>query len=80
MAKKNDRVLERDAEGRPIDVTFDGDPALQCPACLSTEVEPWGAIGFLPAGNELVVGDSAFSPVRRMRCRACGGRWIRPGL
>lgn len=74
------RVIERDEQGRPTAVDFSGDPAQQCPACLSDRVEPWGAIGFLPSGNELIVGDTAFSPIRRMRCLDCGARYIRVGV
>lgn len=73
-----DRVLARDDAGRPTEVQFDGDPAAQCPACLSTAVEPWGGIGFLPVGDRIL--DANMAPIRRMRCRSCGGRWVRPGL
>lgn len=76
--KSPQTVHARDEEGRPVDVSFSGDPALQCPACLGTEVEPWGAIGFLPTGDR--IADANLSPIRRMRCRSCRARWVRPGL
>ena len=68
-------VHKRDERGRPTDVTFTGNPAVQCPACLSTEVEPFGAIHFVFVGD----GDDQ-APVRRMRCRFCRARWWRPGV
>lgn len=76
--RKRERVLERDEQGRPTDVLFDGDPALQCPACLSSEVEVTGGIGFLPVGDR--VDDANMSPIRKMRCRSCAATWMRPGL
>jgi hypothetical protein len=78
--KKPDRVQARDEQGRPTDVIFDGNPALQCPACLSTNVGPRGAVGFVPAGNELLLGSDAFAPIRKMHCADCGGSWMRPGV
>ena len=78
MPRKTERVLERDDRGRPTEVLFGGDPATTCPACLSTEVETWGGVGFLPAGDRIL--DANMSPIRRMRCRSCGGRSTRPGL
>jgi hypothetical protein len=74
--KPKQRVHATDGQGRPTDVTFTGDSALQCPACLSDQVESIGAVGFVPVGDSL----NPDAPVRRMRCRACGGRWWRPGL
>lgn len=71
-------VVERDEHGRPIDVRFGGDPATQCPACLSHDVEPTGAIGFLPVGDRVL--DASMSPIRKMRCRSCRATWMRPGV
>lgn len=76
--RKRERVLARDEQGRPVDVLFEGDPGGQCPACLSREVEPIGAIGFVPAGDRS--DEAGMSPIRKMRCRDCGGTWMRPGL
>lgn len=70
------RVHQRDDQGRPTDVTFSGDPATQCPGCLSREVEPLRAVGFASAGDTL---ESDPVPHRRMRCAACGARWWRAG-
>jgi hypothetical protein len=69
-------VHAHDEQGRPRDVTFRGNPALQCPACLSTEVEPFGAINFFPVGDNT----EPDAPARRMRCRTCRAKWWRPGL
>lgn len=76
--RKQERVLATDEQGRPTEVRFDGDPAVQCPACLGEDVEPTGAIGFLPVGDR--IADENMSPIRKMRCRACGANWMRPGL
>lgn len=76
--RKPDRVVRRDEQGRPIEVRFDGDPGGQCPACLSHDVAPVGAVGFVPAGDR--ISDDNMSPIRKMRCNACGGSWMRPGL
>lgn len=75
---KNQVIKARDEQGRPIDVLFVGDAASQCPGCLSKNVESWGALGFLPAGDR--ISDDNFSPISRMVCRDCGGRWVRPGI
>lgn len=77
-ARVKQTVNARDEHGRPSDVSFAGDPATQCPACLSTDVEPTGAIGFVPAGDR--VDDANMSPIRKMRCRDCRATWMRPGL
>jgi hypothetical protein len=69
------RVIERDNQGRPIKVDFTGDPATQCPACLSHNVESYNAIGWEPVGD-----GTEMSPIRRTHCLACGGSWTRPGL
>lgn len=69
-------MLATDEQGRPTEVSFDGDPASQCPACLGEDVEPFPAIGMVWVGDR---GDN-MAPVRRMRCRACGANWMRPGL
>lgn len=72
------RVIERDNQGRPTKVDFTGDPATQCPACLSFQVETDGAVGFVPAGDR--ISDDNMSPIRRTHCLSCGGSWMRPGL
>lgn len=74
MARK---VNRRDAKGRPVDVNFDGDPATQCPGCLSKDVEAFPAVGFAQVGD---TDDAEFAPVRRMKCHACGARWMRAGV
>lgn len=76
--KPPSRVITRDEAGRPTEVFFEGDPAAQCPACLSEDVEPTGAIGFLPVGDRIL--DENLSPIRKMRCRTCHANWMRPGL
>jgi len=70
------RINARDAQGRPIDVNFSGDPATQCPGCLGTDVEPFLAIRLVPVGD---TGEK-FAPVRCMRCLSCGARWMRAGV
>lgn len=77
-ARVKQTVNARDEHGRPVDVNFNGDAAAQCPACLSSEVEPTGAIGFVPAGDTIV--DERMSPIRKMRCRDCRATWMRPGI
>jgi hypothetical protein len=67
-------VHERDEQGRPIDVTFDGDPARQCPGCLGTNLDTL-ALGFVPVGDER----EPTGTIRRMRCLDCGAGWFRPG-
>jgi hypothetical protein len=79
-ARAKDRVLERDEQGRPTDVLFDGDPSSQCPACLSGNVRPVGAIGMLPSYADPRTPGEHFDNVRKMRCDDCGGSWMRPGL
>jgi hypothetical protein len=72
------KVNKVDRQGRPVDVTFEGDPAKQCPGCLSENVEPFRAVGLVQVGD----GDAfdSFAPVRRMKCLACGARWFRQGV
>lgn len=76
--RKPPRVVRRDDQGRPIEVRFEGDPALQCPACLSFDVGPKGAIGFVPVGDR--INDVNMSPIRKMHCRSCLATWMRPGI
>lgn len=71
------RVIARDETGRPTLVEDPSvDPAVQCPGCLSLLVHPVGAIGFLPAGDEI----DPTGAVRKMVCRSCGGSWMRAGM
>jgi hypothetical protein len=45
--KPKQRVHATDDQGRPTDVTFAGNAASQCPACLSDQVEAIGAIHYV---------------------------------
>ena len=72
-------IKKWDDAGRPTDVEFNGDPATQCPGCLSTDVHVEGGVGWYPVGDRWVELDN-MSPVRMMRCNSCHGRWFRPGL
>lgn len=73
-------VLKKDEQGRPVDVQFDGDPARQCPACLSENVEPFPAIGMTHSDADPRRAVQSWDNHRLMKCLDCGGRWWRPGI
>ena len=76
---KMQNVLKRDDQGRPVDVQFSGDPAKQCPACLSENVEAYMAIG-MTFSYAAPNGTDAWDNHRMMKCNDCGGRYWRPGI
>ena len=46
----------------------DGPGKVECPACLSKEVDAIGALHWIVVGNEM-------TPVSRMHCNNCGAKW-----